>query len=368
MWDPTYTDESWINTQVRLIPRMKELVAAEYPGTKTAITEYNWGALDHINGALAQADILGIFGREGLDLATLWGPPTASQPGAYAFRMYLNYDGKGGRFGETAVRATSADQGKLAVYAAERASDDALTLVVVNKTGDDLTSQVSVAGRDGGATAQVYRYSAADTSAIKRDADVQVGAGGFTGTFPANSISTIVIPASTRPVALAVPLSVPLGLAVTLPVAEPVALALSVSLAEPVAQPLPQPVALAEPQPVPQFLADAGRHLHGDVHGLQPVARRLPGRRTDRQPWNHARAGLEAHLDVRQRAGRDPVVGRHLHPERVEGDGDQRQLQPHDRGERRQRVLRLPRPLGQRQPRTQAIHTQRLALRDELTH
>ncbi|GAB3894159.1 hypothetical protein GCM10027612_44860 [Microbispora bryophytorum subsp. camponoti] len=199
LWDPSYTDESWINTQIRLIPRMKELVAAEYPGTRTAITEYNWGALDHINGALAQADILGIFGREGLDLATLWSPPTASQPGAYAFRMYLNYDGEGGRFGETAVGATSADQGKLAVYAAERASDEALTLVVVNKTGDDLTSEVAVNGRDGGASAQVYRYGAADTSAIVRDADVQVGAGGFTGTFPANSISTVVIPAGAGP-------------------------------------------------------------------------------------------------------------------------------------------------------------------------
>ncbi|MEV7805446.1 hypothetical protein AB0O28_21105 [Microbispora sp. NPDC088329] len=113
--------------------------------------------------------------------------------------MYLNYDGKGGRFGETAVGAASADQGKLAVYAAERASDKALTLVAVNRTGDDLTSKVAVKGRDGGATAQVYRYGAADTSAVRRDADVQAGAEGFTGTFPANSISTVVIPAGAGP-------------------------------------------------------------------------------------------------------------------------------------------------------------------------
>ena len=91
-----YVDESWINEAVRLIPRMRDWVAQYYPGTKLAIGEYNWGALDHINGALAQADVLGIFGREGLDLATLWAPPTASQPGAFAFRMYRNYDGAGG--------------------------------------------------------------------------------------------------------------------------------------------------------------------------------------------------------------------------------------------------------------------------------
>ena len=85
----------------------------DYPGTKLAITEYNWGALDHVNGALAQADVLGIFGREGLDLATLWDPPTASEPGAYAFRMYRNYDGAGGRFGDVAVQAASADRGSV---------------------------------------------------------------------------------------------------------------------------------------------------------------------------------------------------------------------------------------------------------------
>ena len=77
--------------------------AATIPGTKLAISEYNWGALDHINGALAQADVLGIFGREGLDLATLWDPPTAAQPGAFAFRMYRNYDGAGSGFGDVGV-------------------------------------------------------------------------------------------------------------------------------------------------------------------------------------------------------------------------------------------------------------------------
>ncbi|MFG3437145.1 glycoside hydrolase family 44 protein [Nonomuraea sp. NPDC047897] len=194
LWDPAYVDESWINQPVRMIPRMRELVARHYPGTKVAMTEYSWGAYGHINGALAQADILGIFGREKLDLATLWTAPKTDEPVAHAFRMYRDYDGKGGAFGESAVRATSADQGKLAVYAAERAADKALTLVVVNKTGEELTSDVVVTGRTGASSARVYRYSAANLAAIERAADVPVDSSGFTGTFPANSISTIVIP------------------------------------------------------------------------------------------------------------------------------------------------------------------------------
>ena len=66
-------NESWIADKVQLIPRMKTWVATNYPGTKTGITEYNWGAEGHMNGALAQADIFGIFGREGLDLGDALG-------------------------------------------------------------------------------------------------------------------------------------------------------------------------------------------------------------------------------------------------------------------------------------------------------
>src|SRR5207244_3894659 len=98
LWDPTYLDESWINDYVRLIPRMRDWVSGHYPGTKLALTEYNWGGLEDINGALAQADVLGIFGREGLRLATIWDGPTPTQPGAYAFRIYRNYDGLGHGF------------------------------------------------------------------------------------------------------------------------------------------------------------------------------------------------------------------------------------------------------------------------------
>ncbi|MEV0005835.1 glycoside hydrolase family 44 protein [Micromonospora sp. NPDC050980] len=198
LWDPTYTDESWINQPVRFIPRMRELADEHYPGTKIAMTEYSWGGYGSLNGALAQADVLGVFGREGLDLASLWTAPAADQPVADAFRIYRNYDGAGGAFGETSVRATSADQGKLAVYAAERAADKALTLVVVNKSGDDLTSPVSLTGAPAG-SAEVYRYSAANLAGIVREADQPVTADGFTAIFPANSITHLVLPRGTTP-------------------------------------------------------------------------------------------------------------------------------------------------------------------------
>ncbi|HYD49597.1 MAG TPA: hypothetical protein VEB21_14675, partial [Terriglobales bacterium] len=196
LWDPSYVDESWIGEAVRLIPRMRAWVDTHYPGTKLAVTEYNWGALEHINGALAQADVLGIFGREGLDLATLWDPPTAAEPGAFAFRMFRNFDGQGAQFGDASIAATSADQGQLAIYAAERSSDGAVTLVIINKGTQALTSSVALVGYGTSGEAEVFRYSAANLGAIVALPQQTVGLSGFTATFPASSITLMVLPPS----------------------------------------------------------------------------------------------------------------------------------------------------------------------------
>jgi len=151
-----------------------------------------------MNGALAQADLLGIFGREGLDLATLWGTPDdPNAPGIFAFRMYRNYDGSGSAFGETSVQAASADQSQLAVYAAQRTADNALTVMVVNKTGSDLTSSLALSNFQSSGAAQVWRYSSANASAVVHQADVAVTASGVSATYPANSITLLVIPTGT---------------------------------------------------------------------------------------------------------------------------------------------------------------------------
>ncbi|MEG3935900.1 MULTISPECIES: glycoside hydrolase family 44 protein [unclassified Microcoleus] len=197
LWDATYTDESWIgkyNPPLTIIPRFREWVNQDYPGTKVAITEYNWGGLESINGALAQADVLGIFGREQVDLATLWGPPKSSEPGAYAFRMYMNYDGKGGKYGDTWVRSGSTDQGLLSIYGADRSSDGTLTLVIINKTNKNLTSNLSLKGFKSAGKAEFYTYSEANLQAIVRQSDLNVSDTGFQATYPANSMTLVAIP------------------------------------------------------------------------------------------------------------------------------------------------------------------------------
>ena len=199
LWDPTYVDESWISQAnggkpLAWLRTMRSWVEKDYPGTRTAISEYNWGALDSMNGALAEADVLGIFGREQLGLATLWAPTKATEPWAYAYRMYRNYDGHGGRFGDTSVRAASSNQGQLAVYAATRGSDGALTILVLNKTGSSIRSPIRLRHVAGLQAARVFRYSPAHLHEIVRGGALAEDHGRLTTTYPASSITLLVLP------------------------------------------------------------------------------------------------------------------------------------------------------------------------------
>jgi hypothetical protein len=210
LWDPTYVDESWIAQAgpdggiVRLVPRLREWIDAYYPGTKIAITEYNWGGLESLNGALAQADVLGIFGREGVDLATLFdteyssGAFTPSSPAAFAFRIYRSYDGRGGAFGETSVAAASSAPEQVSVYAAQRDADGALTIVLINKTGAAIDQAVALAGAATGVAARVFRYDGANLGQIVQQPDVPLAAGSFTAALPARSITLVEVPEPAR--------------------------------------------------------------------------------------------------------------------------------------------------------------------------
>ncbi|MBV9852389.1 MAG: glycoside hydrolase family 44 protein [Armatimonadetes bacterium] len=131
LWDPTYADESWIAEPLRLIPRLREWVARDYPGTKIGLTEWSFGADTQMDGGLADADALGIFGREGVFLANYWAWPAKNGPAYLAFKLFRNADGQGHGFGNLSCRAVSADPGRLACYAATEGGD--LTLMLINK-------------------------------------------------------------------------------------------------------------------------------------------------------------------------------------------------------------------------------------------
>ena len=193
LWDPSYVDESWINTPVMMVPRMDDWIAEFYPGTLKAISEYNWGGLEHINGALAQADVLGILGREDVHLAALWGPPDDRKaPGYNAFRMFLNYDGLHSKFGDRSVFAESLNQDQIAIYAAERAEDGAQTVIIINKSNIPLTSQLNLDQFKGSEDYEAFRYSVANLGAIERLATSPLEGDELVHTYPPSSITLFV--------------------------------------------------------------------------------------------------------------------------------------------------------------------------------
>jgi mannan endo-1,4-beta-mannosidase len=147
LWDPGYVEKSWItqsSTQgkpIQLIPWLKEKIDRDYPGTGLGFSEYDFGAGNHISGGVAQADVMGIFGKYGVALAAFWGKLRPYN--LAAFRLYRNYDGKGSSFGDTEVSSGSDDITKTSIYAAtDNQRGGTLWVVVLNKDQKE-----SVAGK-----------------------------------------------------------------------------------------------------------------------------------------------------------------------------------------------------------------------------
>lgn len=193
LWDPTYNGGTWVEQYyfdgpMQLIPRFKSWISAYYPGTKLSISEYSIDSgQKSIVDAIAEMDVLGIYGREQLDFANMWSPPASTDPIAYAFRMFRNYDGNGHQFGDVSISATSSDQGSLSIYGAQRSSDDAITLLVINKSTAAISASIRFADVYLPTNAQVYTYSGANLQAIVPAADAPFANGSLAYTFPGYS-------------------------------------------------------------------------------------------------------------------------------------------------------------------------------------
>ena len=201
LWDPNYVDPSWLNQVgidggiVQLIPHLKSWVSQYYPGLQTAITEYNWGDEANLNGATTQADVLGIFGKYGLDIGTRWTVPANPSPTYLSMEIYRNYDGKDSTFGNTSVSDTVPDPDFLSSYAAVRSSDGALTLMVINKQTGSTPINVSLANFANTGTAQAWQISSATQTSITQIASVSIANNTLSTTVPSQSITLFIISA-----------------------------------------------------------------------------------------------------------------------------------------------------------------------------
>jgi hypothetical protein len=173
---------------------MKNWVATNYPGTKIGITEYNWGAEPYINGATAQADILGIFGSQGLDLATRWTTPATNTPTYLAMKIYRNYDGNKSTFGDTSILTVVPDPDNLSAFGAVRTSDGAMTFMVINKDLNNATP-ITASITNFNATGTVQRWQLTAANVINQLANVTLTNKVLSDMVPAQSITLYVLPA-----------------------------------------------------------------------------------------------------------------------------------------------------------------------------
>lgn len=206
LWDPTYVETSWIsewgtrvNNQpgpIKLLPRVQRDIDDFKPGTKIAITEYNYGGTNHISGGIAQADALGVFGTQDVFAATFWSlhGDANSQFASGAFKMYLNYDGAGGSFGDESIAAATNSISQSAVYASLDSDDpNRMTLVAINRTSSAKTTALEVTHDQRFDVAEVYQLTSASATP-QRVADIPIElVNAFLYTMPAFSVSTIVL-------------------------------------------------------------------------------------------------------------------------------------------------------------------------------
>ena len=200
LWDTTYTENSWItadvlNGPIYILGRLQSRIAAENPGMKISITEYNNGGGQHIAGTIAQADNLGIFGAQDLS-PPISGPSTT--PISYilaGFRAFRDFDDANSNFGDTSLQATSSNVANVVVYAStDTASSGRVVFVAINRS---TSSQVTaINGQTLSGTAHLYQMTAASAQNQSPIQPVPAGTQAVSGTsltisLPPLSVTTI---------------------------------------------------------------------------------------------------------------------------------------------------------------------------------
>ncbi len=195
LWDPTYVEDSWISDSIghkplALLPAMQRRVDEHYPGTRLAITEYNYGGGKSISGAIAQADVLGIFGRYGILTACNWGLNAGDVAEMAGFAAFTDYDKKGSKFGDRELTVAGVDPALGSVYASTfSTSPKVMTIVVIDKGATELPFELQLSHFKG-KTATAYTVTS-NSLGEPTVSNVEVDSGGVRLTAPPMSVTTI---------------------------------------------------------------------------------------------------------------------------------------------------------------------------------
>ena len=190
LWDSSYTENSWIaqsfSSYLPLIPRIMKSINQNYSGTKLAFTEYNYGDFNHISSGIAQADVLGIFGKYGVYDANYWNLQNNINYISAGFKIFRNYDGKNSMFGNTNVYSKMSDKQNSSVYTSIiGTSDSVLTMVVINKNlTNSINGQFAITSGTSYSTADVWGFDANSAAITTRSGISTITGNNFNYTIP----------------------------------------------------------------------------------------------------------------------------------------------------------------------------------------
>lgn len=203
LWDTTWMDTGnsnpWIvqtlGGPINILGRLRAKIAAENPGMKLAITEYENGGFNHIAGTIAQADNLGVFGSQGLFAASFWPPGGTYSYTLAGFLAYRDFDGAGANFGDMSLRSTSSDVAGVVVYAStDTATPGRVVLVAINRSNAAKVADINGQPLTGAAHLfQMTAASAASQSTVQpvSAGTLNVNSSSLVITLPAYSVTTI---------------------------------------------------------------------------------------------------------------------------------------------------------------------------------
>lgn len=206
LWEPGFREASWVGEVMAdftpILPRVRDSVARYYPGTKVGFTEYDFALPDAYAGGVAIAETLGVFIDQEVFLAAAWPRVGADlrtqEPARYAVaahKLYRNFDGRGGTFGDLRLAATNTDSGTLGVHASMDSRTGCVHLILVGKALH-ATSNITVTLKNAGSafhSVRAWGFDADSPELCEASSVAEISGNRFVYTLPRQTTLHLVI-------------------------------------------------------------------------------------------------------------------------------------------------------------------------------
>jgi hypothetical protein len=194
LWDFHYTETSWITSSgysgyLPLIPKLISSINQYYPGTKLSFTEFTYGG--------ESSDVLGIFGKYGVHLATFWPGNSNTSYVRSAYRIFRNYDGLKSTFGDVSTPAFTSDSVNTSIYSSVKTGANEIHLIAINKNlSSSRTANFTIQHNKSVLSGNVWVLDNSGTQIKNAGSLASIQNNSFSYTMPAGSVSHIVLQTS----------------------------------------------------------------------------------------------------------------------------------------------------------------------------